>query len=365
MDETGYIERALDLARRAEGSVSPRPAVGAVVVSAEGEIVGEGFTQRKPGPHAEAEALDQAGDRARGATVFVTLEPCNIATSKPSSCADALIAAGVRKVVASIIDPCPDVDGRGLARLREAGIEVSTGPGAAAATAVIEPFAKWTTTSMPFVTLKLAASLDGKVAARDGTSRWITGPEARAEVHDLRRRVDAVLVGSMTVLRDDPLLTYRNKTPGTQPLRVVVDGSGRSSAEAKVFNGDAPTLVITSEDLDARFIDAWTAAGADVERVAAGEGGIDPRSALTVLGDRGICHVLVEGGPTIASSFVEHDLVDRFVLYFAPKLIGGEAPGVLNDGVKTLSDAWELDIDAVTRVGMDVRIDARRRRDGT
>ncbi len=360
MDDARFMERALELARRAEGSVSPRPPVGAVVVSPEGEIVGEGYTRRKPGPHAEGEALEQAGDRARGGTVYVTLEPCNIATSKPASCADLLIAAGVGRVVASIVDPCPDVDGRGLALLREAGIDVVTGPGQAEAAALIEPFAKWTTTTIPFVTLKLAASLDGKVAAPDGTSRWITGPEARAEVHELRRRVDAVLVGSMTVVRDDPLLTYRTDTPGSQPLRVVVDGSGRTPAEARVFNDDAQTLVITSEDLDQSSVDAWVSAGAEVAQVSAGESGVDVRSVLGVLGERGMCHVLVEGGPTIASSLVERELVDRFVLYLAPKLIGGEAPGLFNDGVKTLSDAWHLRIDRVTRVGDDIRIDARR-----
>jgi diaminohydroxyphosphoribosylaminopyrimidine deaminase/5-amino-6-(5-phosphoribosylamino)uracil reductase len=245
--------------------------------------------------------------------------------------------------------------------LRTAGITVVTGALRRNARAQIEPFAKWVTTGTPFVTLKLAASLDGKVAARDGTSRWITGAEARAEVHVLRRRVDAVIVGSMTVVRDDPLLTHRLETEtGPQPLRVVIDGSGRSSPAARVFNSDAPTLVITSEDLDESFVDAWRSAGAEVERVSSGESGVDVRAALDVLGRRGLCHVLVEGGPTIGSSFVESELVDRFVLYLAPKLIGGEAPGLLNDGVKTLADAWSLRIERVQRVGEDIRIDAVR-----
>jgi diaminohydroxyphosphoribosylaminopyrimidine deaminase/5-amino-6-(5-phosphoribosylamino)uracil reductase len=206
----------------------------------------------------------------------------------------------------------------------------------------------------------MATTLDGKVAALDGTSMWITGAEARAEVHEMRRRADAVLVGSMTVLRDDPLLTSRiDGETVTQPLRVVVDGSGRTPADARVFNDDAPTLVITNEDQTDAHVSRWRAAGAEVERVPAGENGVDIQAALELLGRRGLCHVLVEGGPTIAASFVAGGLIDRFVLYLAPKLIGGDAPGLLNDGVKTLTDAWDLKIDAVRRVGDDIRIDAR------
>jgi diaminohydroxyphosphoribosylaminopyrimidine deaminase/5-amino-6-(5-phosphoribosylamino)uracil reductase len=354
-----YMSRALELARVAEGSVAPRPAVGCVLVSPSGEVVGEGYTHATPGPHAEAAALEAAGSRAEGATAYVSLEPCTQSSvSRP--CADQLVDAGVARVVASMKDPNPDVNGRGLKRLRSAGIETASGVGRVAAKPIIEPFAKWIRTNTPFVTLKMAATLDGKIAARDGTSRWITGPEARGEVHELRRRVDAVLVGSMTVVRDDPLLTFRSDgATGTQPLRVVVDGSGRSPASAQIFNGDAPTLVVTSEEIDQSFVDAWSGVGAEVVRVSAGESGVDVRSVLDQLGRLGLCHVLVEGGPTIASSFVEHGLVDRFVLYLAPKLIGGDAPGMLNDGVKTLADAWHLRIDDVRRVGRDIRIDAR------
>ncbi len=354
-----HMARALELASLAEGSVSPRPPVGCVLVSASGEVVGEGCTQSSPGPHAEAAAIQSAGTRARGATAFVSLEPCtHSSVSQP--CAEQLIEARVTRVVAALKDPNPNVNGRGFRRLRAAGVSVTTGVGRTQARAVIEPFANWITTGEPFLTLKMAATLDGKIAARDGTSRWITGPEARAEVHDLRRRVDAVLVGSMTVVRDDPLLTYRlDGVTGTQPLRVVVDGSGRSPSDARVFNADAPTLVITSETVDERSVDGWQAAGAEVVRVPAGESGVDVRTVVELLGKRGLRHVLVEGGPTIASSFVERGLVDRLVLYLAPKLIGGDAPGLFNDGVKTLADAWRLRIEAVRRIGEDIRIDAR------
>ena len=362
VDETRLMNRALELARRAEGAVAPRPPVGAVVVTDEGEIVGEGWTRRKPGPHAEAAALEQAGARAHGATVYVTLEPCTLEVSKPVSCARLLIEAGVRRVVGSVNDPCPDIDGRGFAMLRDAGVEVQTGAGEKEALALIEPFAKWIVTSQPFVTLKVAASLDGKVAAADGSSRWISGEAARAEVHDLRRRADAVLVGSATVVADDPALTFRTPgalaTGGDQPLRVVLDASGRTPVTAQLFDDAAPTLVITTDDVDERRVNAWLGAGADVARAASGEGGVDLRAALDVLGERGICHVLVEPGPTLAASFVERRVVDRFLLYIAPKLIGGDAPGLLASGAKTIADAWSLLIEDVERVGDDLRIEA-------
>lgn len=356
MDQTRYMARALELADAADGSVAPRPPVGAVVVSPDGQVVGEGFTRRKPGPHAEAAALEAAGDRARGATVYVTLEPCNVAVNKPVSCADLLIAAGVAKVVAAITDPCPDIDGRGFARLRDAGIEVETGVLADVAASLIAPFAKWTSTNRPFVTLKLAASLDGKVAAPDGTSQWITGEEARAQVHDFRRRVDAVLVGSGTAFSDDPALTFR--TPGLegeQPLRVVLDSSGRTPATSQVFDGTVPALVITTEDAKLPNYNA------EVVRVPRAEGGVDIDAALDALGDRGLCHVLVEAGPTLAGSLIERGAVDRLILYLAPKIIGGDAPGLFATGAKTLTDAWQMEITDVTRVGDDLRIDARPR----
>jgi diaminohydroxyphosphoribosylaminopyrimidine deaminase/5-amino-6-(5-phosphoribosylamino)uracil reductase len=355
--DRGFMGRALELASRCEGSVSPRPPVGAVVVSARDEVVGEGWTALTPGPHAEIVALEAAGDRSAGSTLYTTLEPC-AHTGATGPCTDAILRGGISRVVIGTRDPNPHVEGKGAEVLRRADVDVRVGILRARARALIEPFDKWIRTQVPFVTLKLASTLDGKVAAPDGTSRWITGPEARAEVHELRRRVDAVVVGSMTVVRDDPLLTYRGTADGAQPLRVVIDGSGRTPVGAQVLNRDARTLILTSEDLDQRFVEEWTAAGADVERVARGENGLDVRGAVELLGRRGLCHVLVEGGPTIASSFVERGLVDRFILYLAPKLIGGEAPGLLNEGVKTLTDAWPVRIDRVRRVGADLRIDA-------
>ncbi|MEX2394572.1 MAG: bifunctional diaminohydroxyphosphoribosylaminopyrimidine deaminase/5-amino-6-(5-phosphoribosylamino)uracil reductase RibD [Actinomycetota bacterium] len=335
MDETRYITRALELARLAEGRVSPRPPVGALIVAPNGDVVGEGWSTDGPGLHAEVAALSAAGEQARGATCYATLEPCL------KWCTPALIASGVSRVVASITDPNPNVDGKGFDELRRAGIEVGTGPGADEAAVLIAPFTKWISTNRPFVTLKLAASLDGKVAAPDGTSRWITGEAARADVHELRRIVDAICVGSGTVITDDPLLTYRGPFDVKQPLRVVLDSHGLTPEHANVRNDDAPTLIITKSD------------------VAAGEGGLDLDAVLDLLGGRGICHLLVEGGPTLAGSFVERKLVDKLVLYLAPKIVGGEAPGMFGDGVKTITEAWNVEIEAVTRFGDDLKIEAR------
>lgn len=351
MEEARYMQRALELANVSDGSVAPRPPVGAVIFAPDGTLVGEGRTMRHPGPHAEAAALEVAGERARGATVYVTLEPCCVAVNKPVSCADLLIEAGVGRVVAATQDPCPDIDGRGFTMLRDAGIDVEVGLFAEEARALIEPFAKWIVAKEPFVTLKLAASLDGKVAAPDGTSQWITGEAARAEVHDLRRRVDAVIVGSGTVVADDPALTFRTAgLEGDQPLRVVFDSSGRTPRGAQIFDDAAPSAVVTAEDGD------WPT---DVIKVERNEGGVDVVQALHALGARGICHVLVEAGPTLAGSFVAAGLVDRLVLYLAPKIIGGDAPGLFSSGVKTLTDAWQMQIENVARVGDDIRIDAR------
>jgi diaminohydroxyphosphoribosylaminopyrimidine deaminase/5-amino-6-(5-phosphoribosylamino)uracil reductase len=349
MDDAGPMRRAVELARRAEGSVSPRPAVGAVVVSGD-RVVGEGFTQPGAGRHAEVFALEAAGDRARGATLVVTLEPC------VKRCAPLAVGAGISRVVASVPDPNPDGNGRGFELLRQAGVAVDVGLGAVEASAIIEPFAKWITTGRPFVTLKIAMSLDGKVAAPDGTSQWITGEESRAQVHELRRRVDAVVVGAGTVEVDDPRLTFR--TPGldgAQPLRVVVDASGRTRPTARIFDGEAPSLVLTTEDARGD----WSAL--DVARVQRGEGGVDLDAALGELGRRGLCHVLVEAGPTLAGSFVAAGLVDRYVLFVAPKIIGGDAPGAFASGIKTITEAWCVAIDDVVRVGDDVRIEARPR----
>lgn len=359
MTDELYMRRALALAAGVEGRVSPRPPVGAVVVSSEGRVVGEGATTPSPGPHAEVVALDAAGSRAAGGTVYVSLEPC-AHTGATGPCAEALVRARVARVVAATRDPNPQVDGDGLDILRDGGVEVIEGVCEEDARTMIAPFDTWVRTGRPFVTLKLASTLDGKVAAPDGTSRWITGDAAREEVHHLRRRADAVLVGAGTAEADDPRLTCRLPGfDGSQPRRVLVDSSGRTPPAGRLFDRSAPTTVLTTDAAPAECRAAWSDAGAEVVGVSPSETGVDLHVGLRLLGDGGICHVLCEGGPTIAASLVAAGLVDRILLYLAPKLVGGDAPGILGWGVKTLADAWELEIVGVERIGDDLRLEAR------
>ena len=359
------MRRALDLARRGVGLASPNPMVGAVVARS-AEVVGEGW-HRGPGtPHAEILALRAAGDRARGATLYVTLEPCTHQGRTPP-CAPVVLSSGIARVVAAMRDPNPAVDGSGFELLRRSGVEVDEGILGEEAATLIAGFAKHVRTGLPLVTLKMAASLDGKVAASDGSSRWVTGPAARRDAHLLRAASDAVVVGAGTVVSDDPALTVRLEGyGGRQPLRVVVDAAGRSGPERKVFDGSASTLVATTAAAPQGSVTAWTAAGAEVVPFDAGDGeGVPVDSLIEHLGKRDVLNVLVEGGPTLAWSAIRSGVVDRLVIYFAPKLIGGErAPGVLGgDGVATIAEALPLRIREVTRVGQDLKVVADVHRD--
>jgi diaminohydroxyphosphoribosylaminopyrimidine deaminase/5-amino-6-(5-phosphoribosylamino)uracil reductase len=264
-------------------------------------------------------------------------------------------------VVAGVVDPNPAVSGEGFRMLREAGLDVTAGFMAEESVALIEPFKTWVTLGRPFVTLKMAASLDGKVAAPDGTSRWITGEPARLQVHEIRSTVDAILVGSGTVLADDPQLTVRLPDfHANQPRRVVFDSSGRTPATARVFDGTAPAVVVTTSGAPGPARSAWEEAGAEVIEVPSGEGGVDVRAALRELAALGISHVLAEGGPALAAGLMAEGLVDHLILYLAPIVIGGDAPGLFAGGAKTLTEAWNLEIVEVSRIGDDLRIDARR-----
>ena len=361
-----HMRRALELAARGRGLVSPNPMVGAVIVRG-GQVVGEGWYEGPRGrPHAEINALREAGDRARGATLYCTLEPCDHHGSTPP-CTDAVIASGVASVVVAAGDPNPIVDGRGFARLRDAGIDTSDGVLADEAHRMNAAFERHVTTGLPFVTWKAAASLDGKTAARDRSSKWITGEPARADVQRLRADADAIAVGAGTVLADDPSLTVRHPAyVGPPPLRVVVDAAGRVPAGAAVFDGTAPTFVATTDRAAREHVDAWTAAGADVGTFGDdGSGGVALPELLGHLGKRDVQGLVVEGGATLAWSFVRDGLVDRVVLYLAPKLIGGvDAPGVLaGPGFAPIGDALDLRITSVERIGDDVRVEADVHRD--
>ncbi|MBI4259407.1 MAG: bifunctional diaminohydroxyphosphoribosylaminopyrimidine deaminase/5-amino-6-(5-phosphoribosylamino)uracil reductase RibD [Actinobacteria bacterium] len=357
--------RALRLAERGSGLAAPNPPVGAVVVL-RGEVVGEGW-HRGPGtPHAEVVALRAAGERARGATVYTTLEPCSHA-GRTGPCTEALVEAGVSRVVAATTDPNPLVDGRGFARLREAGIDVEVGTLSEEAERLIEGFARHVRTGLPFVTLKLAATLDGKVAARDGSSRWITGEESRREVHRMRAASGAIAVGAGTALADDPSLTVRLEgSEGRPPLRVVVDATGRVPAAGALFTAEAPTLVATTARSSPGAREAWRAAGAEVLVLAEAEGGVALDELVGELGKREVQRLLVEGGPTLGWSAVRADLVDRLVLFLAPVLAGGDgAPGILGgEGVASIGEALAVEIESVERIGPDLKVEARVQRDG-
>jgi diaminohydroxyphosphoribosylaminopyrimidine deaminase / 5-amino-6-(5-phosphoribosylamino)uracil reductase len=388
VDDTGHMRRALDLAERGWGTASPNPLVGVVVVRPElgdvrshgadsvvgdglvagdGQVVGEGWYSG-PGagyPHAEARALQAAGELARGATVYTSLEPCDHFGRTPP-CTRALIDAGVARVVVAATDPNPIVNGRGLARLREVGIDVQLGPFGEEARRLNEAFERFVTTGRPFVAAKMAATLDGKVAARDGSSRWISGEASRADGHRMRAWADAIVVGAGTALADDPSLTVRAVPyAGAPVLRVLVDASGRVPATMRLFDGEAPTLVATTERSPAARRAAWVAAGAEVATLDASDRGVALPALVELLGKRDLQSVLLEGGPTLAWSAVAEGVVDKLVLYVAPMLVGGaDAPGILGgDGVAPIGAARRVDIHRVDRIGDDIKVEAYVHRD--
>jgi diaminohydroxyphosphoribosylaminopyrimidine deaminase/5-amino-6-(5-phosphoribosylamino)uracil reductase len=352
--------RAIEVARGARRHTAPWPAVGCVLVR-DGEVIAEGATGPFPvGPHAEVVALNAAGDRARGATAYVTLEPCNHTGNTPP-CTEALIAAGVTRVVVALVDPDTRVAGTGIARLHDAGVDVVAGIGEAGAARDLAPYLHHRRTGRAFVTAKVAMSLDGRVAAADGTSQWITGDAARADGHELRADAQAIVVGAGTALADLPALTVRGVSvePAEPPLRVLLDARGRVPATGPLFDTAlAPTLVITTETADHDAVDAWRAAGAKVETVAPAPNGVDLRAALAFLGDHGVLHALVEGGGTLVGSLFDAQLADRIVAYVAPTLLGGDGtPAFAAGGPATLADAQRFTLAGARTLGPDVRLE--------
>jgi diaminohydroxyphosphoribosylaminopyrimidine deaminase/5-amino-6-(5-phosphoribosylamino)uracil reductase len=326
MDDLLHMRAALALARRGLGNAWPNPAVGCVLVK-DGRVIGRGWTQPGGRPHAETEALRRAGEAARGATAYVTLEPCSHHGRTPPCC-EALAGAGIARVVMAMRDPDPRVNGRGLAMLRGAGIVVEEGLLEAEARALNAGFFRRIQAGMPVVTLKLASTLDGRIATASGESRWITGEAARREVHALRARHDAILVGSGTVLADDPDLTCR--IPGMERvpmLRVVADARLRTPPAARLVQGaqPAPALIITAPGHPPAAQAPFIAAGADIVTVPAhAAGGLDLPSLLRALGRRGVTRVLAEGGAGLAAALLRQGLVDRLIWFHAPAVMGGD-----------------------------------------
>lgn len=332
---------ALSLARRGLGSVWPNPAVGCVIVK-DGRVVGRGWTQPGGRPHAETEALAMAGGEARGAVAYVTLEPC-AHHGKTPPCAEALIAAGVSRVVAAMEDPDERVSGRGLAMLRAAGVEVASGVLAEEAAELNAGFLMKVRQGRPLVTLKLATTLDGRIATHSGESKWITGDAARAAAHLLRAEHDAIMVGSGTVLADDPELTCRLAGLAERsPVRVVVDGRLRLPLTSRlvVTANEVPTWVLTLEGCDDDRREAYEDAGVDIVEVpGTSDHSVDPALALAALGDSGVTRLLVEGGAHLAAALMRAGLVDRMVWFRSARLMGGDGlPAMVSFGVDHLAD---------------------------
>ncbi|MES4903669.1 MULTISPECIES: bifunctional diaminohydroxyphosphoribosylaminopyrimidine deaminase/5-amino-6-(5-phosphoribosylamino)uracil reductase RibD [unclassified Streptomyces] len=351
--EAEAMRRAIALAARGLGHTSPNPVVGCVILDADGRTAGEGWHQRAGGPHAEVHALRAAGERARGGTAVVTLEPCNH-TGRTGPCAQALLDAGIARVVYAVADPNAKAAG-GAATLAAAGTAVESGLLAEEAAAVNEAWLTSMRRGRPFVLWKYAATLDGRSAAADGTSRWITSPESRADVHRLRAESDAVVVGSGTLRADDPHLAVRGQDGARQPLRVVLDTKATIAPDARVLDSAAPTLVAVAEDAPAVRL-----AGAETVRLprAASGPGLDIPALLGELHARGIRSVLLEGGPTLAGAFLAARAVDKVVGYLAPALLGAGTPALADAQITTITQALRLELTDVIRLGPDLRVTA-------
>jgi len=350
------MARALELAVKGIGQVSPGPLVGCVVLSSAGEIVGEGFYVFEEIKHAETIALEIAGEKARGGTAYVSLEP-HAHHGRTPPCTDALIAAGIERVVAPIEDLNPKVSGKGFAHLRAAGIAVEIGLLREEAEQINEAYLHYMSTGMPFVHLKLAVSLDGKIATRTRDSRWITGPESRARAHELRHEYDAILVGAGTAETDDPQLSDRSGLPRRRPLvRVVLDDEVRLSPDSELARTTSMAPVIVFGNERANHADVLRAQGIEIENSTRG----DLTGVLRELGSRSIQSVLVEGGSTVAGEFIDAGLVNKMTFLIAPKIIGGvTAPSAIGgSGIAAMSEALELERLTVIKRGNDIEVTA-------
>ncbi|MFK9090469.1 bifunctional diaminohydroxyphosphoribosylaminopyrimidine deaminase/5-amino-6-(5-phosphoribosylamino)uracil reductase RibD [Bacillus salipaludis] len=355
MNDSFYMKLALDLARGTQGQTAPNPVVGAVLVK-DGQIIGMGAHLRAGEPHAEVHAIQMAGDQAKDATLYVTLEPCSHYGKTPP-CSDLVIKTGIKKVVVAATDPNPQVAGTGIERMKKAGIEVVVSLLQEEARELNKIFFYNIQTGLPYVTLKSATSLDGKTATVTGESKWITGEESRADVHHFRHQHDGILVGVNTVLKDNPSLTTRLANGGKNPIRIILDTHLRTPLDATVvIDKEAPTWVVAGADVDEAHVKEFSERGVDVIKLESQK--ISIREVLTVLGKRGITSLFVEGGAEVHGSFLKESAFQQIITYIAPKLIGGKNAHVSfgGQGIEHISEAVSLKIIQVDQIGSDIRI---------
>ena len=361
MSDSSYMSRAIQLAQKGVYTTQPNPRVGCVLVK-DGEIVGEGWHEKAGEPHAEINALSQAGSKAQGATAYVTLEPCSHHGKTPP-CADALIEAKVSRVVAAMVDPNPQVAGSGLKRLQDAGIVVASGVLEAQAAALNPGFVKRMTRGLPWIRVKLAMSLDGRTAMASGESKWITGADARRDVQLMRARSDAILTGSGTVIADDPSMNVRLSRAelGThidpvQPVRVIIDSALKTPQDAKMLGLPGQTLILTTQNKPGQYAQD----GVETVTISETRGKVDLSEAMVFLASRELNEIHVEAGSELCGALLDQHLVDEIVIYMAPHIMGDSARGLFHlPGLSTMNQRVDLEIDDIRPIGRDWRITAR------
>lgn len=354
MDDKFYMQLAIDLAAKTKGQTSPNPNVGAVVVK-DGRIVGMGAHLKVGEGHAEVQAIRMAGTNAEGSTIYVTLEPCSHYGKTPP-CAELIIKEKVKRVVVATLDSNPLVSGRGIEMIEQAGIEVTVGVLEDEARCLNETFSKYIMTRLPFITVKTAMTLDGKIATHTGSSKWITGEAAREYVHKLRHEHDTIMVGVGTVLKDNPALTVRTKQQGINPIRIVIDSSLKTPTNANVImDGQAPTWIFTTKQADQKKIEEFRGLGIEII-VTTGEQNVPMKEVMRYLGEKQVTSVLVEGGAALIGTLFDEQLIDKYIGFIAPKIVGGElAPtSIGGKGIESMGDAVNLDRLELKQYGADI-----------
>jgi diaminohydroxyphosphoribosylaminopyrimidine deaminase / 5-amino-6-(5-phosphoribosylamino)uracil reductase len=360
MNDILYMKMALDLAKQGIGYTSPNPMVGAVVVK-DGKVVGKGWHQMPGGPHAEVYALDDAGEKAKGADLYVTLEPCNHHGKTPP-CTEKIIASGIRRVIMAMTDPNPDVAGGGAKRLEQAGITATSGVCEKESRRLIEFFTKYVKTKRPFVILKMAATLDGRIATRTGDSKWITGEASRKYVHELRHAVDAIMVGVNTVKKDDPQLTTRiDGKKSIDPKRIILDTNLSIPDNAKVLHNDSPsdTIIITSNSASLEKKSRLEKLGAQIIDAKLNDNLIDLNDLMDHLGKMRITSLLIEGGSRVAAEALKSGIVDKVCFFYAPKILGGDdgAPMLRGEGPDLMNQCIQLKDVSIRRFDDDLMVE--------